>query len=65
MTITIITLFAMLIGVAIFFSHATISEAEWTILREDDIIRGDGIDGMLHVTGCLFHGYRERFGRWR
>ncbi len=47
MTRTTITFFAMLIGVAIFFSHATVSEAEWTILREDDIIRGDGIDGML------------------
>ena len=47
MTRTIITLFAMLIGVAIFFSHATVSEAEWSILRDDDIIRGDGIDGML------------------
>ena len=47
MTKTIITLFATLIGVAIFFSYATVSEAEWTVLREDDIIRGDGIDGML------------------
>ena len=40
---TIIGLF----GVAILFCFATVSEAEWTILREDDIIRGDGIDGML------------------
>ncbi|MDE0326511.1 MAG: YCF48-related protein [Candidatus Poribacteria bacterium] len=47
MTKTIITLFATLIGVAIFFSYATVSEAEWTVLREDDILRGDGIDGML------------------
>ncbi|MDE0467241.1 MAG: YCF48-related protein [Candidatus Poribacteria bacterium] len=47
MTKTIITLFATLIGVAIFFSYATVSEAEWTVLREDDILRGDGIEGML------------------
>ncbi len=41
---TIIALF----GVAILFSFATVSDAEWTVLREDDILRGDGIDGMLH-----------------
>ena len=41
---TIIALF----GVAILFCFATVSDAEWTVLREDDIIRGDGIDGMLH-----------------
>ena len=29
------------------FSFRTVTDAEWTILREDDIIRGDGIDGML------------------
>ena len=40
---TIIALF----GVAILFCFATVADAEWTVLREDDIIRGDGIDGML------------------
>ena len=44
---TTITLFATLIGAAIFFSHATISEAEWTILREDNFVRQDGIDARL------------------
>ncbi len=40
---TIIGLF----GVAILFSFATVSEAEWTILREDNFIRDDGIDARL------------------
>ena len=40
---TIIALF----GVAILLCFATVADAEWTVLREDDIIRGDGIDGML------------------
>ncbi len=44
---TFITLFGTLIGVAFLFSFATVADAEWTVLREDDIIRGDGIDGML------------------
>ena len=26
----------------------TISDAKWTVIREDDIIRNDGIQGMLH-----------------
>ena len=37
-----------LLGVALLFSFATVSYAEWTVLREDDILRGDGIEGMLH-----------------
>ena len=41
---TIISLF----GVALLFSFATVANAEWTVLREDDILRGDGIEGMLH-----------------
>ena len=41
---TIIALF----GVAFLFSFATVAHAEWTVLREDDILRGDGIEGMLH-----------------
>ena len=41
---TIISLF----GVALLFSLATVANAEWTVLREDDILRGDGIEGMLH-----------------
>ena len=44
---TVISLFATLIGVAFLFSYATIADADWTVLREDDILRGDGIDGML------------------
>ena len=48
MTKTIITLFATLIGVAIFFSYATVSEAEWTVQREDNFVRQDGINAMLH-----------------
>ena len=44
---TFITLFGTFIGVAMLFSFATAADAEWTVLREDDIIRGDGIDGML------------------
>ena len=47
MTRTTITLFATLIGVAIFFSHTTVSDAEWTILREDNFVRQDGIDARL------------------
>ena len=47
MTRTTITLFATLISVAIFFSQATVSEAEWTILREDNFVRDDGIDARL------------------
>ena len=41
---TIISLF----GIALLFSFATVADAEWTVLREDDILRGDGIEGMLH-----------------
>ena len=47
MSRTIITLFGIFIGVTLLFSYATIADAEWTVLREDDIIRGDGIEGML------------------
>ena len=39
----IITLFAMFIAIA----FSTVAYADWTVLREDDILRGDGIDGML------------------
>ena len=45
---TIISLFGVFIGIALLFSFATTVDAEWTVLREDDILRGDGIDGMLH-----------------
>ena len=41
---TIIALF----GIAFLFAFATVADAEWTVLREDDILRGDGIEGMLH-----------------
>ena len=44
---TFITLFGAFICVAMLFCFATVADAEWTVLREDDIIRGDGIDGML------------------
>ena len=44
---TVISLFVTAIGVAILFSFATVADADWTVLREDDILRGDGIDGML------------------
>ena len=44
---TIIALFGTFIAVALLFSYATVADADWTVLREDDILRGDGIDGML------------------
>ena len=44
---TIISLFGVCIGFALLFSYAVVVDADWTVLREDDIIRGDGIDGML------------------
>ena len=44
---TVISLFVTVIGVTILFSFATVADADWTVLREDDILRGDGIDGML------------------
>lgn len=44
---TVISLFVTFIGVAILFCFATVAGADWTVLREDDILRGDGIDGML------------------
>ena len=44
---TIISLFGVFIGLALLFSFAPVSDAEWTVLREDDILRGDGIEGML------------------
>ena len=47
MSRTIITLFGIFIGVTLLFSYATIADAEWIVLREDDILRGDGIEGML------------------
>ena len=37
----------MLISITFLFSQTTV-EGKWTVLREDDIIRGDGIQGMLH-----------------
>ena len=40
---TVISLFAMFIAIA----FSTVAYADWTVLREDDILRGDGIDGML------------------
>ena len=44
---TIISLFGVFIGLALLFSFLPVSDANWTVLREDDIFRGDGIDGML------------------
>lgn len=44
---TIISLFGVFIGLALLFSFLPVSYADWTVLREDDILRGDGIDGML------------------
>ena len=44
---TVINLFGVCVGFALLFSYATITEAEWTVLREDDILRGDGVEGML------------------
>ncbi len=37
----------ILIGFTVLFIQ-TVVEGKWTVLREDDIIRGDGIQGMLH-----------------
>ncbi len=45
---TIIILLGILIGTASFLSIDIVAQAEWTVLREDDILRGDGIEGMLH-----------------
>ena len=44
---TIISLFGVFIGLALLFSFIPVSDADWTVLREDDILRGDGIEGML------------------
>ncbi|MCE2401089.1 hypothetical protein J4G08_09405 [Candidatus Poribacteria bacterium] len=44
---TVITFLILLIGITLSFSD-TIAETKWTVLRDDDIIRGDGIQGMLH-----------------
>ena len=44
---TIISLFGVFIGFALLFSFLPVSDADWTVLREDDILRGDGIEGML------------------
>ena len=44
---TIISLFGVFIGLALLFSFVRVSDADWTVLREDDILRGDGIEGML------------------
>ncbi len=42
-----ITFFAIVfVSITILFSFAVV-EANWTVVREDDIIRGDGIEGML------------------
>ena len=44
---TIISLFGVFTGLALLFSFLPVSDADWTVLREDDILRGDGIEGML------------------
>ena len=44
---TVISLFGVFIGLALLFSFLPVSDADWTVLREDDILRGDGIEGML------------------
>ena len=44
---TIIGTFGVFIGFALLFSFTAVVDAEWTVLREDDILRGDGIEGML------------------
>ena len=46
MTKTITTLTIIFVSITILFSHMVV-EANWTVLREDDIIRSDGIEGML------------------
>lgn len=43
----IITFFIVLIGITFSFSHV-IAKTDWSIQREDNFIRADGIDGMLH-----------------
>lgn len=40
-------LFFLIVCITVLFSQ-TVVEGKWTVLREDDIIRGDGIQGMLH-----------------
>lgn len=44
---TSIISFILLIGMMFSFSYV-MAESNWTVLREDDIMRGDGIEGMLH-----------------
>ena len=44
---TIIKSIILLIVVIVFFSDS-VAETKWTVLRDDDIIRNDGIQGMLH-----------------
>ena len=44
---TIIIFLILSIGIVFSFS-STIAETNWTVLREDDFVREDGIKGMLH-----------------
>ena len=44
---TVITFFILLIGIMLSFSD-TMAETNWNVLREDNFIRDDGIQGMLH-----------------
>lgn len=43
----VITFFAFVFATIMFLFLHTEAEANWTVLREDDFIRADGIEGML------------------
>ncbi len=43
----VITIFILVFATIMFLFSHTVVEANWTVLREDDIIRADGIEGML------------------
>ncbi len=43
---TIITFFIVFVSIACIFPQK-LADAKWTILREDDVLRADGIEGML------------------
>ncbi len=43
----VITIFTLVFATIMFLFSHTVVEANWTVLREDDIIRADGIEGML------------------
>ena len=41
-----ITFFIVFVGITVLFSY-TMADTKWSVLREDNFIREDGIDGML------------------